>query len=73
MTFREGKGAQSRNAAQFFMPSSIFVIRAKTRRDVADGESASNGNRRIAVVDKTGKFLRQWQPEGMVTMHCMTA
>ncbi|HWW88143.1 MAG TPA: SBBP repeat-containing protein, partial [Vicinamibacterales bacterium] len=38
---------------------------------VSDGESAG-GNRRIAVLDKNGRFLRQWQPEGMRTVHCMS-
>jgi DNA-binding beta-propeller fold protein YncE len=38
---------------------------------VSDGESA-RGNRRIAVIDRNGKFLRQWQPEGMRTVHCMS-
>ena len=23
-------------------------------------------------MDTTGKFLRQWQPEGMETVHCLT-
>jgi len=23
-------------------------------------------------MDRDGKFLRQWQPEGMETVHCMT-
>jgi DNA-binding beta-propeller fold protein YncE len=59
------------NAAQFFMPSSIFVDPQNGDVYVSDGESR-NGNHRIAVVDKTGTFLRQWQPEGMVTVHCMT-
>lgn len=63
--------ALNSNAARFFMPSSIFVDPQNGDVYVADGESA-NGNRRIAVVDKTGTFLRQWQPEGMVTVHCMT-
>lgn len=65
-----GKALNS-NAARFFMPSSIFIDPQNGDVYVADGESA-NGNRRIAVVDKTGRFLRQWQPEGMVTVHCMT-
>ena len=59
------------NAAQFFMPSSIFVDPQNGDVYVSDGESR-NGNRRVAVVDKTGKFLRQWQPDGMQTVHCMT-
>src|SRR5262249_45850447 len=59
------------NAAQFFMPSSIFVDPQSGDVYVSDGES-KGGNRRIAVMDQTGKFLRQWQPEGMQTVHCMT-
>jgi DNA-binding beta-propeller fold protein YncE len=66
----KGKALNS-NAAHFFMPSSIFVDPENGDVYVSDGESA-NGNRRIAVMDKTGAFLRQWQPEGMVTVHCMT-
>ena len=63
--------ALNSNAARFFMPSSIVVDPQNGDVYVSDGESA-NGNRRIAVLDKTGAFLRQWQPEGMVTVHCMT-
>jgi DNA-binding beta-propeller fold protein YncE len=59
------------NAAQFFMPSSIFVDAQNGDVYVSDGESRG-GNRRIAVLDGTGKFLRQWQPDGMQTVHCMT-
>jgi DNA-binding beta-propeller fold protein YncE len=59
------------NAAQFFMPSSIFVDPQNGDVYVSDGES-KGGNRRIAVMDQTGKFLRQWQPEGMQTVHCLT-
>jgi DNA-binding beta-propeller fold protein YncE len=66
----KGKALNS-NAAQFFMPSSLYVDPQNGDVYVSDGESA-NGNRRIAVMDKTGMFLRQWQPDGMVTVHCMT-
>ena len=59
------------NAAQFFMPSSIFVDPKNGDVYVSDGESAG-GNRRIAVMDRNGKFLRQWQPEGMETVHCLS-
>jgi len=59
------------NAALFFMPSSIFVDRQNGDVYVSDGEGAG-GNRRVAVMDRSGKFLRQWQPEGMETVHCMT-
>jgi DNA-binding beta-propeller fold protein YncE len=65
----KGKPLNS-NAAQFFMPSSIFVDPQNGDVYVSDGEGA-DGNRRIAVMDRNGKFLRQWQPEGMETVHCM--
>ena len=57
--------------AQFHMPSSIFVDRDNGDVYVADGEGR-NSNRRIAVMDREGRFLRQWKPEGMETVHCMT-
>ncbi|HYR91720.1 MAG TPA: SBBP repeat-containing protein [Terriglobia bacterium] len=66
----KGKPLNS-NAAQFFMPSSIFVDRQNGDVYVSDGEGAGS-NRRIAVMDRDGKFLRQWQPEGMETVHCLT-
>src|SRR6266849_4635392 len=59
------------NAAQFFMPSSIFVDRQNGDVYVSDGEGRG-GNRRIAVMDRSGKFLRQWQPDVVQTVHCMT-
>lgn len=65
----KGKPLNS-NAAQFFMPASIFVNRQNGEVYVADGENPG-GNRRIAVMDGSGKFLRQWQPAGMETVHCM--
>jgi sugar lactone lactonase YvrE len=58
------------NAARFFMPSSLFVDPKNGDVYVSDGESR-NGNRRIAVIDRHGTFLRQWQPEGMQTVHCL--
>jgi len=65
------KGAPlNSNAAQFFMPASIFVDRQNGDVYVADGESKGT-NRRIAVMDREGKFLRQWQPQGMDSVHCM--
>jgi tripartite motif-containing protein 71 len=66
----KGKPLNS-NAARFFMPSSLFVDPKNGDVYVSDGESR-NGNRRIAVFDRRGTFLRQWQPEGMQTVHCMT-
>jgi len=46
-------------AAVFFMPSSIFVDRANGDVYVSDGEG-SGTNRRVVVLDRTGKFLRHW-------------
>src|SRR5262245_1055330 len=66
----KGKPLNS-NAAQFFMPSSIFVDRRNGDVYVSDGEG-TGGNRRIAVMDRDGKFLRQWQPEGMEAVHCLS-
>jgi len=65
----KGKPLNS-NAARFFMPSSLFVDPKNGDVYVSDGESR-NGNRRIAVFDRQGTFLRQWQPEGMQTVHCL--
>jgi len=59
------------NAAQFFMPSSIFVDRQNGDVYVSDGESKGT-TQRIAVMDRDGRFLRQWQPQGMDSVHCMT-
>jgi streptogramin lyase len=66
----KGKPLNS-SAAIFFMPSSIFVDPQNGDVYVSDGEGAGS-NRRVAVMDGTGKFLRQWLPEGMATVHCMT-
>jgi hypothetical protein len=66
----KGKPLNS-NAAQFFMPSSIFVDPPNGDVYVSDGEGRG-GNRRVAVMDHNGKFLRQWLPEGMQTVHCMS-
>jgi sugar lactone lactonase YvrE len=65
----KGKPLNS-NAAQFFMPSSIFVDPQNGDVYVSDGESRG-GNRRVAVVNRNGTFLRQWQPDGMETVHCL--
>jgi sugar lactone lactonase YvrE len=56
---------------QFHMPSSIFVDRQDGDVYVSDGEGR-NSNRRVAVLDREGRFLRQWLPEGMQNVHCMT-
>ena len=66
----KGKPLNS-NAAQFFAPSSIWVDPQNGDVYVSDGESRGT-NRRVAVIDRTGKFLRQWQPEGMEYVHCLT-
>jgi DNA-binding beta-propeller fold protein YncE len=59
------------NTAKFFMPSSIYEDPQNGDVYVSDGESR-RGNHRIAVLDREGKFLRQWNPEGMQTVHCMS-
>jgi sugar lactone lactonase YvrE len=66
----KGKPLNS-SAAIFFMPSSIFVDPQNGDVYVSDGEGA-NTNRRVAVMDRTGKFLRQWLQEDMTMVHCMT-
>jgi sugar lactone lactonase YvrE len=58
-------------AAIFHMPSSIFVDRGNGDVYVSDGEGRDS-NRRVKVMDRDGKFLRQWQPEGMQNVHCLT-
>jgi DNA-binding beta-propeller fold protein YncE len=58
------------SAPRFFMPSSLFEDPRTGELYVADGESP-RGNRRIAVIGRDGQFVRQWQPEGMTTVHCM--
>ena len=45
--------------AQFFLPASLDVDADTGDIYVADGET-STGNQRIAVLDRTGRFLRQW-------------
>lgn len=65
----KGKALNS-NVARFFGPASIFVDPANGDVYLADGEN-SNWNRRVAVIDREGKFLRQWQPEGTGSVHCL--
>jgi hypothetical protein len=65
----KGKPLNS-DAAKFFMPSSIYVDRGDGDVYVSDGEGAGS-NRRVAVLDKDGKFLRQWKIEDMQTVHCL--
>jgi hypothetical protein len=65
----KGKPLNS-DAAKFYMPSSIDVDPGNGDVYVSDGEGAG-GNRRIAVLGKDGKFLRQWKLEDMQTVHCL--
>jgi DNA-binding beta-propeller fold protein YncE len=55
---RSGKPLNS-NTAQFNGPAGIAVDPQNGDVYIADGHG--NGNNRIAVIDKTGKFLRQWK------------
>ena len=55
---REGHPLNS-DRAQFFLPSSLDVDAATGDIYIADGE-LTGGNQRIAVIDRTGQFLRQW-------------
>lgn len=59
------------DAARFFTPATVYVDPENGDVYVADGEGGGR-NRRIAVMDREGRFLRQWRPEGMETVHCMT-
>jgi DNA-binding beta-propeller fold protein YncE len=65
----KGKPMNS-NAAQFFGPASIHVDPTNGDVYVADGENPG-WNHRVVVLDRTGKFLRQWQPKGMQIVHCL--
>ena len=58
------------NAARFLMPSGIRVDRATGNIFVADGEQPGS-NRRIAVMDAGGAFLRQWVIDDMESVHCV--
>jgi DNA-binding beta-propeller fold protein YncE len=65
----KGKALNS-SEARFFGPASIYVDPANGDVYLADGENA-NWNRRVAVIGRDGKFLRQWQPEGTGSVHCL--
>jgi sugar lactone lactonase YvrE len=65
----KGKPLNS-NAAIFFMPSGIATDPQNGDVYVSDGEG-TGVNRRIAVLDSSGKFLRQWMPAGMDSVHCL--
>lgn len=56
---RRGLPLNSDNA-QFFLPAAIDIDGTTGNIYVADGE-LPGGNSRIAVVDRTGKFLHQWR------------
>ena len=63
--------------ARFFLPGSIDIDAASGDIYVADGE-LPGGNYRIAVLDRNGRFLRQWslhrgEDEGDITPlpHCL--
>ena len=55
---REGRPLNS-DRAQFFLPASLDVDADTGDIYVADGETP-RGNQRIAVLDRNGRFLRQW-------------
>ena len=55
---RDGRPLNS-NRARFFLPASLDVDAATGDIYVADGE-LPRGNQRIAVLDRNGRFLRQW-------------
>ena len=55
---RDGRPLNS-DRAQFFLPASIDVDTETGEIYVADGERPG-GNYRIAVLDRRGRFLRQW-------------
>ncbi|MCH7815300.1 MAG: hypothetical protein IIC60_01895 [Proteobacteria bacterium] len=56
---RQGRPLNS-DRAQFFLPGSIDVDADTGDIYVADGE-LPGGNHRIAVLDRHGRFLRQWR------------
>ncbi len=60
------------NAPRFFNPSDVYEDPQNGDVYVSDGEGMG-GNRRVAVFDRGGNFLRQWQPEGPQRLvHCMS-
>lgn len=66
------KGQPLNSAApRFFMVSSLYEDPLSGELYVSDGESRRS-NHRIAVFDRSGTFQRQWSPEGMDTVHCMS-
>lgn len=65
----KGKPLNS-NAAVFTDPSSLWIDPANGDVWVSDGEGPRR-NRRVVVMDATGKFLRQWAPDA-TSIHCMS-
>jgi sugar lactone lactonase YvrE len=64
----KGKPLNS-DAAVFTQPSSLWIDPSNGDVYVSDGEGP-HGNRRVVVLDRTGKFLRQWAPDA-TSIHCM--
>jgi len=63
--------ALNSEGARFTSPSSIYVDRGNGDVYVSDGESPGQ-NKRVAVFDKSGKFLRQWLLPHMQSVHCLS-
>ena len=78
MVRRKGKPLNSSHAG-FFKPSGIAIDPKNGDVYVADGETAG-GNHRVAVFDRTGQFLRQWDlrradsdgEDFVPILHCVT-
>lgn len=64
---RKGKELNS-DAAVFFVAADIGFDKSG---DIYVDDGDGPGNHRIAVLDRTGKFLRQWKPPGVRSIHCM--
>ena len=58
------------SAAKFLTPSGIRVDRATGNIFVSDGEQPRS-NKRVAVMDASGAFLRQWVMDDMESVHCV--
>ena len=56
------------------LPHAVEHLRrsGRTATSTSPTAKATAAIKRVAVMDKTGKFLRQWKPEGMETVHCLT-
>ena len=64
------RASRSIRTPRNFSRPPVFGSTHKTATLTSDGESRGT-NRRVAVIDPTGTFLRQWQPEGMESVHCL--